>query len=110
MSKLFPDQQKKAKVLSIKIENGVVKEYQNDSAKYTNKSRTILANLMRSNEFKKRIMDGAVQPEMVATMDPKEMQDEALIKKRDEMEKTIVDSKRSDFMIANMKMKAGMYT
>ena len=65
---------------------------------------------MRSDEFKKRIMSGEVKAEEIAIMDPKDMLDEALRKKRDEMEKDIVDAKRSDFMLANMTVKEGMYT
>lgn len=100
---------KKATIIAIKIENGLIKAYGLKRADYSNKSRTILANLMRSNEFKMRIMTGGIKPEDIATMDPKEMQDESLKKKRDEMEKDIVDAKRSDFMLANMTLKEGMY-
>ena len=107
---MFPDKKKKAQVLSIKIENSIIFHYGVDKAKYSNKARSILANIMRSKEFKMRIMEGTVKPEDIATMNPKDMQDDALKKKREEMEKNIVDSKRSDFMIANMKLKEGMYT
>ena len=64
----------------------------------------------RSQSFKQRILSGAIKPADIATMDPKEFLDEDLKKKRQEMEKDIVESKRSDFMIANMKAKEGMYT
>ena len=64
---------------------------------------------MRSKQFKEKIMKGQVDPGTVATMDPKEMQDDSQKKKQLEMEKNIVDAKRSDFMIANMKAKEGMY-
>lgn len=43
-------------------------------------------------------------------MDPKLMQDSELIKKQNDREKDIIDSKRSDFMIKHMKAKDGMYT
>lgn len=101
---------KKVHVIAIKIENGLIKSYGTNKADYSNKSRTILANLKRSIEFRKRISSGELPPESIATMDPKEMQDEALKKKRDEMEQNIVDAKRSDFMLANMNVKEGMYT
>lgn len=96
-------------VIAIKIENGLVKEHGSNSSRYTNHSRTVLANLMRSKQFKEKIMTGKINPEVVATMDPKEMQDESQKKKQLEMEKNIVQAKRSDFMIANMKSKPGMY-
>ena len=70
----------------------------------------ILANIMRSDEFKRRIMTGDLTPEFLPTMDPKEMQDESLKKKLIDMEKDIVDGKRSDFMLANMTLKEGMFT
>lgn len=108
--KIDANRKKKATMLAIKIENGLIKAFGLKKADYTNKSRTILANLMRSDEFKKRIMSGEVKAEEIATMDPKDMLDEALRKKRDEMEKDIVDAKRSDFMLANMTVKEGMYT
>jgi transcription elongation factor S-II len=109
LAKVHPNK-KKVHVIAIKIENGLIKEFASRKAEYTNKSRTILANLMRSEEFKKRIVSGELSAESIATMDPKEMQDEALKKKRDEMEQSIVDAKRSDFMLANMNVKEGMYT
>ena len=65
---------------------------------------------MRSSQFKERIVQGIINPSDIATMDPKEFLDDDTKKKRQEMEKNIVDSKRSDFMIANMKLKEGMYT
>lgn len=108
--KVDPNNKKKAHMISIRIENGLIKNYGVKKAEYTNKSRTILANLMRSEEFKKRILVGFLNPESIATMDPKDMQDDSLKKKRDEMEKDIVDAKRSDYMIANMNVKEGMYT
>lgn len=108
--KIDANLKKKAHVLAIKVENGLIKAYGgNKKAEYTNKSRTILANLMRNDEFKKRILYGKIKPEDVACLDPKDMLDAELKKKRDDMEKDIVESKRSDFMIANMKIKEGMY-
>ena len=38
------------------------------------------------------------------------MQDSELIKKKEAMENDIVDAKRSDFMLANMKAKEGIFT
>lgn len=108
--KVDPNAKKKATILAIKLENGLAKEYGKKPAEYSNKCRTVVASLMRSQEFRKRIMIGNLKPESIATMDPKEMQDEALKRKRVEMEKDIIDAKRSDYMIANMKVKEGMYT
>lgn len=107
---MFPDKKKKALKISINIENNIIKKFGANKADYSNKSRMILANIMRSDEFKRRIMNGYLKPEVIPTMDPKDMQDEALKMKLIEMEKDIVDAKRSDFMIANMKLKEGMYT
>lgn len=97
-------------MISIKIENGLIKAFGVKRADYTNKSRTILANLKRSEDFKKRIMSGRIAPEKIATMDPKDMQDDSAKQARAELERSIVDAKRSDFMLANMKVKEGMYT
>ncbi|CAI2374823.1 unnamed protein product [Moneuplotes crassus] len=108
--KAAPNQKKKCKVLSIKIENGIVSRFGAQKADYSNKSRTVLANLMRNTQFKEKIIHGVINPEEIASMDPKEFLDDDTKKKRQEMEKSIVDSKRSDFMIANMKLKEGMYT
>lgn len=52
-------------------------------------------------------MTGVINPEDVATMDPKDMTDDKLKLEREQKEKDIIDSKRSDFMIANMKVKEG---
>jgi hypothetical protein len=96
--------------ISINIENNIIKRFGANKADYSNKSRMILANIMRSDEFKRRIMNGHLKPEIIPTMDPKDMQDQALKMKLIEMEKDIVDAKRSDFMLANMTLKEGMYT
>mmetsp|Transcript_22316 Transcript_22316/g.25630 ORF Transcript_22316/g.25630 Transcript_22316/m.25630 type:complete len:252 (+) Transcript_22316:199-954(+) len=108
--KYEPNRKKECAILAVKIENGIVKAYGGNPSEYSNKARTIVANIMRSNDFKARILNGEIVPEEIATMDPKDMVDEHLKKKRDDMEKSIVDAKRSDFMIANMKVKEGMYT
>ena len=100
----------KIQVISTKIETQLIKEYSLDKCEYTNRSRTLIANLMRSEDFKRKVFRGVYTPEEVATLDPKEMLDEKVKKKKAEMEKEIIDSKRSDYMLANMKIKEGMYT
>lgn len=64
---------------------------------------------MRSDEFKRKILDGKFTPEQLARMDPKDMLDDKVKKEKVEQEKQIVDSKRSDYMIANMVIKDGMF-
>ena len=100
----------KIKVISAIIETGLWKAYGTKPCDYTNKSRTLLANIMRSDEFKKKILDGIFKPEDLATMDPKDMLDDKVRQEKAELEKQIIDSKRSDYMIANMTIKEGMYT
>lgn len=97
-------------ILSVKIEIGLIKAYSTIPKDYSNKARSVLANLKRSDQFKRRIIEGDIKPEDIATMDAKDMQDSEIIKKLEEQEKSIIDSKRSDFMLANMTVKEGMYT
>jgi len=99
----------KAHMLAIKVENGLIKVYGMKRAEYSNKCRSVISNLMRNEQFKKRIISGEINPVDIATMDPKDMLDDNLKKKRDDMEKDIIQSKRSDFMLANMTLKEGMY-
>ncbi len=47
-----PSNSKKAEANAIKVEVGLFKLYQGKPADYSNKARTILANLMRSDDFK----------------------------------------------------------
>lgn len=110
MSKKFTQDPLKCKYVGIQIDNQLIKHFGVDRSKYANRARAILANLSRSNDFKAHIMNGTIHPEEVAVMDVKDMQDDSLKEKRKKQEKAIVDSKRSDFMIANAKLKDGMYT
>ena len=108
--KVEPRSAQKIQYIATKIEVGLIKKYGKSSKDYSNRARSVLFNLRRSDEFKSKILCNAIEPETVALMDPKEMLDTELAKKREKMEKDIVDSKRSDYLIATAKIQDGMYT
>ncbi|CAI2374566.1 unnamed protein product [Moneuplotes crassus] len=101
---------KKCKALSIKIENSVVLRLGTHLKEYTNKCRSIIANLQRSDEFRSKIINGIFTPDDLAAMNPRDFLEDSLKKKRAKKETRIIDSKRSDYILANSKIKEGMYT
>ena len=108
--KEFDPDKLKIKDIATKFEAGLTKKYKKISRNYTSKARTILLTLRRSDEFKRKVLSNEIKPERLAFISSKILLDSKLAKKREEMENDIVESKRSDYLMAITKIEDSMYT
>lgn len=90
------------------IENVIYNKLKGDSP-YTNRVLEILHNLKTNEDFKKKVVNGELSPEQLATMDVIEMLDKNKKKEINEAKENKVNSVRSDWEETHSKVTSGVY-
>ena len=80
-----------------------------DQVKYDQKTRALRANLQKNVTLRNQVQNGEITPEALIQMGPREMATAESKMQREQIEKDLTDSRRSDWLVANTKMEGSMY-